>query len=82
MPRPHPLFDIYNFGDLPLLRGELLVLGGRLVDLLAGSLVTDGLALLIALQVASEVLEKSDLLLELLWVFSQGVLLANVLAIA
>ena len=82
MPRPHPLFDIYNFGDLPLLRWELLVLGGRLVDLLAGSLVADGLAFLIALQVASEVLEKSDLLLELLWVFSQGVLLANVLAIA
>jgi len=69
MSSAHPLLDIDYVGDLPALLGE--VLRNLLV----------GLGLLGSLEVASEMLEKSHLLLQVSGVFGQSVLFADVLAI-
>ena len=68
---PHPLFDVHNILDLPL--GELIR-----VDLCRFV----SLRLLATLKVASKMLKKGDLLLQLLRVLSKCVLFADVLTIS
>ena len=66
----HPLFNVDNFFDLSLFLCTTL-----------GVLFHHTLWLVITLQVAPEVLEKSNFLLKLLRVLSKSVFFANILAI-
>ena len=69
MTSPHPLLNIHNILNFPVLLGEVVR------DLLVR------LRLLSALEVAAEVLQKGHLLLEVLGVLCQGILFADVLAV-
>jgi hypothetical protein len=69
MTRSHPLFYVDNFEDAPCLFGDLV--GDFLV----------WLGLVCAFEVGAEVLEKSDLLLQLFRVIDESVFLAYVLAV-
>ena len=82
MSSPHPLLHIDDFNDLALLRREVLFIRLHNRCTFWQLIVIHSLALLIAFEVASEMLEESDFLLELLWILSQVVLLANILAVA
>ena len=66
----HPLFHVDHLLHLSLFLSTTF-----------GVLLHDTLWLVITLQVAPEMLEKGDFLLEFLWILSEGIFLTHVLAI-
>ena len=71
MPRPHPLLHVNN----------IFYLSYFLSRTFGGVFIYHSLWLFISFKVAPEVLEKGNLLLELFWVFCEGVVAAYILTV-